>query len=69
MRELDVILNRFIDRCYSTLNDTELQQFDQLLACQDTELWYWLSGKSQPKDPELKKIVKKISAASYHKKS
>ena len=59
-KELDVVLNRFLDNCYDELKDKDLQLFDKLLDSQDTELWYWLSGKQSPESESLKKIIFKI---------
>ena len=43
-KELDVILTNFLDRQYENLPDSKLQEFNELLDLQDTQLWYWLSG-------------------------
>ncbi|MCF6319682.1 MAG: succinate dehydrogenase assembly factor 2, partial [Proteobacteria bacterium] len=44
-KELDVVLNRFLDAKYDSLTDIELHNFDALLNTQDTVLWYWLIGE------------------------
>jgi len=59
-KELDVVLNRFLDNKYDQLSDKELLLFDELLNTQDTHLWYWLSEQQSPESDKLKKIVTKI---------
>lgn len=69
MKELDFILNRFIDAKYNALHESELIVFDELLSEEDTLLWYWLSGKTKPDThSKFKKMVEQICAAGYHKK-
>ena len=70
MKELDFILNRYLDAQYSRMNDATKQLFDDMLAEEDMLLWYWLSGKSQPADTNLrfKPLVEQICAAGYHQK-
>ena len=59
-KELDVLLTRFLDASYDNLSDNNLIEFKQFLEAQDTELWYWLSGKSNPKDEFNSKWVQLI---------
>ncbi|MBL4772937.1 MAG: succinate dehydrogenase assembly factor 2 [Alcanivoracaceae bacterium] len=66
-KELDVVLNSFLDNRYEGLTDSELLQFDQLLNTQDTELWYWLSGQDQPSSVLLKKIISIIRNNAHFK--
>lgn len=60
-KELDVMLNSFLDNSYDNLSDKELQDFDELLNSQDTNLWYWLSGQQQCQDNMLVAIISKIT--------
>ena len=59
-KELDVVLNRFLDSCYDELTDEDLLLFDELLNSQDTDLWYWLSEKESPDSEPLKQIISRI---------
>lgn len=59
-KELDVVLNRFLDNCYDELGDDDLLLFDELLNAQDTQLWYWLSAQESPDSEPLKQMVSKI---------
>lgn len=60
-KELDVVLNKFLQVHYDGLSDSELQEFDELLNTQDTQLWYWLSGQKVPDKVSLQKLVHLIS--------
>ena len=64
MKELDVMLNRFIDQHYAHLNPDQLDSFNRLLDCQDTDLWYWFMGKTEPQEAEFIALVKSIRDAS-----
>ncbi len=70
MKELDFILNRYLDAEYSRMDNATKQLFDDMLAEEDMLLWYWLSGKTEPADTTLrfKPLVEQICAAGYHKK-
>lgn len=61
-KELDVVLNGFLDAQYNAMSDTELVDFDALLNAQDTILWYWLSGQQRSEDKNLKNIINQINA-------
>lgn len=61
-KELDVLLNRFLDTQYDQLSKQELQQFDLLLDTQDTLLWYWLSGQSTSENLTQQAMIEKINA-------
>lgn len=63
-KELDVILNRFLDGWYDVLTDKELIEFDNLLNSQDTKLWYWLSGQESSESELIQKLILKIIKSS-----
>ena len=51
MLELDVILQRFIDKYYGQLNEEELRQFEVLLDLPDNDLWDMITlKKAEDKD-------------------
>jgi antitoxin CptB len=70
MKELDFILNRYLDSQFDQMNDERKHLFDDMLAEEDMLLWYWLSGKSFPAGSTLRfnTLVEQICAAGYHKK-
>ncbi|MCL5271902.1 MAG: succinate dehydrogenase assembly factor 2 [Gammaproteobacteria bacterium] len=57
MLELDLILQRFLERGLEQLDSEEVKLFDLLLGCTDPELLAWLMGHEEPHDKELNKIV------------
>ncbi|KTD11175.1 Antitoxin CptB [Legionella gratiana] len=57
MLELDLILQRFLEKHLDLLSNNELEAFNNLLSCTDPELFAWLMGHDEPQDKELKKIV------------
>lgn len=69
MKELDFVLNGFLDQCWDELSQQDKKQLDTILAEQDMQLWYWFSGQEQPQEPATQSLVKRICAAGYHQKS
>jgi antitoxin CptB len=57
MLELDLMLNRFIDRHLSSLTPDELMYFKEVLAFEDDDLWHVLSGRAEVNDNRLQTIV------------
>ncbi len=58
--ELDIVLGRFIDRHYATLNEVELRSFDGLLDMADNPLWDLVSGKTDDIPDEQRPILEKL---------
>jgi antitoxin CptB len=61
-KELDVVLNKFLNENYAALSSSELLEFDSLLDTQDTELWYWLSRQKTPTSRAMQNIIARINA-------
>ncbi|HPQ96721.1 MAG: succinate dehydrogenase assembly factor 2 [Thiothrix sp.] len=59
MKELDVVLVRYLDRHYSDADSAELAQFDELLAMQDPEL-FGVLFELMPEPPHLQQVIAKI---------
>lgn len=60
MLELDLILIPFLQQRYAGLTSQQQQQFEQLLACTDMELYAWLTGRGEPEQVEFQAITKLI---------
>ena len=60
MRELDVLLNRFIDGCYADLGATERDDFDSLLDESDVDLYAWFTGREVPNSSVFSQLVDRI---------
>lgn len=51
LRELDVILQRYLDQRYPGAPEEERRAFVQLLEQPDADLLDWLFGRAVPPDP------------------
>jgi antitoxin CptB len=64
MRELDVLLNGFLEQCYARLDAGERESFARLLEYPDAVLLEWLMGRMVPADKEVARIVQDIRHAA-----
>jgi antitoxin CptB len=60
MRELDVLLNGFLERRYARLDGDQRDSFARLLAYPDAVLREWLMGRMVPADKDVARIVQDI---------
>ncbi|OEY66899.1 succinate dehydrogenase assembly factor 2 [Marinobacter sp. X15-166B] len=60
MLELDLLLLPFLEEVYRDLPAEDQKRYEQLLTCEDTDMFEWFMQRSQPKDPELRRIVELI---------
>lgn len=61
MLELDLIFEAFLQNNYLNSDKDTQKTFENLLSCQDQELYEWLvARKSMPTDLKLKKLVEQI---------
>ena len=64
MRELDQLLERYLDCAWRDAEPFERAGFERLLACEDDQLWRWFLGHTSPSDPELEAAVRDVLAAA-----
>lgn len=64
MRELDQLLNRWLDRQWALASEAERGVFLQLLACEDDKLWRWFLGHENAPDAALDSLVQRIRTLS-----
>ncbi len=64
MRELDIVLERFLDRRYHQLAEADQLRFAELLDQADQDIMAWLLGTSQPGDPVSLKLIDEIRSTS-----
>ena len=62
MRELDQLLNRWLDREWTTSSESERGIFLRLLDCEDDMLWRWFLGRETAPDVSLDSLVQRIRA-------
>lgn len=61
MRELDRLLERWLDREWRQSPADERAVFLRLLESEDDRLWKWFLGHAHPDDPELDALVRRIA--------
>jgi antitoxin CptB len=64
VRELDVLLTRFLDEQFESLPNAEKVDFVRFLETQDPVIMDWLFGKYPCEDPALANIVTKLQTLS-----
>ena len=60
MKELDLLLERFLERGFEELGECELARFETLLESPDQDLLAWLGGGADPGDAELADLARRI---------
>ncbi len=65
MRELDQLLERWLDRKYATASEAQRGVFRRLLDCEDDRLWRWFLGHETPDDVEIAALVDHIRALPH----
>ena len=64
MKELDVLLGRYLDSRYEHASPTERSAFEAVLELQDPQLYAYFTGRDSPEDPRVGAIVERILDAS-----
>ena len=60
MLELDLVLEPFVRVRYRALDDADRQRFEQLMLCEDQDLFAWFLGREQPADKDIAAIVEQV---------
>jgi antitoxin CptB len=60
MRELDLLLLRYLERDYPAAPGAERQAFVRLLSSQDPEILALLTGRAAADDPALAHVVQRL---------
>jgi len=60
MRELDVLMLRYLEDSFESAPAEEQQGFVDLLALEDPILFAYVVGREEPQDENLQKLVQKI---------
>jgi len=64
MRELDLLLTRWLDQCFEEADVQQRAGFVKLLACEDDQLWRWFIGREKPDAQDLDELVGRILSLS-----
>ena len=57
IREMDIVLQTFLNQSYDTLSDTDKNSFAQLLDEADLDILNWIMGKDEPENNGIKNII------------
>lgn len=60
MRELDRLLERYLERAWRDAPGREREVFLRLLDTEDDRLWHWFMGHDAAEDAELDALVQRI---------
>jgi antitoxin CptB len=60
MLELDVLLVPFLKEVYKDLSEEDKVKYEELLTCEDTDLFQWFMQKSVPDNADHAYMVKMI---------
>ncbi|OUS11840.1 hypothetical protein A9Q89_07595 [Gammaproteobacteria bacterium 53_120_T64] len=63
MLELDIILQTFLEAAYDQLQPAEQLLYQDLLGCEDQDLFAWLMGRDIPEDKNTASIIAIIRAS------
>ena len=58
MRELDELLQRYLEQRYPRAPHDERRAFERLLGVQDTELQAYVLNHAEPADPEIENVIR-----------
>ena len=62
--ELDITLERFLDRELSRLTPADRDVLEQLLMIDDIQLWAWVSGREVCEDPQQAEMIRCIMSST-----
>jgi antitoxin CptB len=65
MRELDELLQRYLQRRYPYAQEIERRAFESLVELQDPTLLSYLLGQQTATDPELQHVITRVTEAGY----
>ena len=61
MRELDQLLERWLDRCWAASSDADKEVFRRLLATEDDKLWRAFLEHAPLDDVDVQELVQRIA--------
>lgn len=62
MRELDQLMERYLDQAWAGDSEAERAVFRSLLDCEDDRLWRWFMGYEACTDAQLAGLIARIRA-------
>ena len=67
MRELDLLLEKFLATGLQSLEDDDLDRVEKLLVQPDQDILAWLTGDPKPDDAEIRRIVEILRGRIFSK--
>ncbi len=64
MKELDVVMTRYLEQRYGNASEADRDRFRQLLEMPDPELYRLLLGKDDATDPDLQHFARGLRDAT-----
>jgi antitoxin CptB len=64
IRELDVLLTRYVDEEYCSASSADQQAFQQLLETQNAAIYAYCLGQETPPTPELRSLIARITSGA-----
>jgi len=65
MRELDLLLEKFLLSDLTTLGDDDLDRLEHLLTQPDQDILAWLTSAVSSDDPEIRRVVTVLRSRIY----
>jgi len=66
MREVDLLLGRFVDANIASLCESKLDDYERLLEAQDRDIFSWLTGEAETPDAYNTPVFRIIRAFHSH---
>jgi antitoxin CptB len=60
MRELDAVLQAFLEEAYDELSDDDKTRLGAVLDLPDPDLYGYLVGRNEPQDPDIARLIARI---------
>lgn len=64
-REMDLLMGSFADREIAAMSETELDEFERLLAVPDWEVYAWLTGTKPVPDNHAGPVLDRLVTLRY----
>ncbi|MBM2830238.1 MAG: succinate dehydrogenase assembly factor 2 family protein [Gammaproteobacteria bacterium] len=60
IREMDLLLQYFIEKRFDLLTNEEKDAFEQLLEQQDLDIMAWIMGRAEPPNEQIRHLIEII---------
>jgi len=63
MRELDAVLQSFVQTAFAELGGPDIACFERILELPDPELFAYVTRRSVPADPDIARLIERIRSS------